>query len=892
MSWWDQVVRRRHLDNDLSEELREHIEEKTEQLMRLEHLSRAEARQAALVAFGNPSLVEQRSREVWQWRTLESVLADLRLALRRLRKSPGFAVTILLTLAIGIGANTAVFSVFNSVLLKPLPYPDSDRLVSLWLRAPGAGIADFAEGLMMSPSMYLVFSEHNRSFESMGIWSPRTANVTGLAQPEEVHTILVSDGVLQTFGVPPAIGRWFSQADQEPRGAKTIILSYGYWQRRFGGDQGVIGRSIQVDSQAREIVGVMPRGFRVVDRDFDAFVPLAPDRIIQDGPPFAFYGIARLKPGITIDQADADVTRLLPTWMDSWRYGHYFAVWRITPDLRSLKKQVIGQVASVLWVVMGTVGLVMLIASVNVANLLLVRADSRQQELSIRAALGAGRARIARELLTESMLLGVLGGVFSIGVAYGGLGLLKQLGPGELPRLSEVSLDGRSVLFTLLLSLFSALLFGSFPAIKYAYAKESDALSGSSRTASSSRTQNRSRNVLVVAQVAMALVLLVSAALMIRTFMALRNVNPGFSDAAHVQTMRTAIPSSMVPDEQMATRVENDIVDRLAAIPDVTAAGFAATVPLDGIDANWNQLQVEGKDYDVTKPQMWLYDYVSPDYFHAMGIRLVAGRDFNWTDNYSLRHKVIVSETFAHQAWGSAVNAIGKHARQSNRNPWDEVIGVVEDVHQHGVDEKAPIIIYWPVLMYIPYIPQPTIGAQRNVTFAIHSRRAGSEGFLSQVRQAVSSVNPNLPVAGPRTMQDLYVQSLARQSFTLVMLGIAGSMALALGVIGIYGVISYAISQRTREIGIRMALGAQKGGVKWMFVRSALTLTGVGIGIGLATAAAFVQFMKTLLFGIHPIDPVTFIAVPVVLVMAAIVASYLPAARAAAINAVDALKAQ
>ena len=357
----------------------------------------------------------------------------------------------------------------------------------------------------------------------------------------------------------------------------------------------------------------MPRGFRMVDRDFDVFVPLAPDRTNQEFAPFAFYGVARLKPGMTIDLANADIARLLPVWMDSWATnGRYFEKWRITPNSRSLKKQVIGQVGSVLWVVMGTVGLVMLLASVNVANLLLVRADSRQQELSIRAALGAGRARIARELLTESMLLGVLGGVFSLGVAYGGLRLLKALGPGELPRLSEVSLDGHSVLFTLLLSVFSALLFGSIPAIKYAYAKASDALSRSSRTVSSSRTRNRSRNALVVAQVAMAVVLLVSAVLMIRTFMALRNVKPGFSDAAHVQTMRTAIPFSMVPNEQMVTRVQNDIVDCLAAIPDVTAVGFAATVPLDGIDANWNQLQVEGKDYKISKPQMRLFDYVSP----------------------------------------------------------------------------------------------------------------------------------------------------------------------------------------------------------------------------------------------------------------------------------------
>ena len=892
MGWLRQLFSRRDRYTELSESIREHLDEKIADLMD-RGMTREQAKQAAHREFGNVTRIEERSREVWQWRTLESVLADLKLALRRLRKSPRFAVTILLTLAIGIGANTAVFSVVDSVLLKPLPYPDSNRLVSLWLQAPGAGMADFSEGLKMSPSMYITFSDHNRSFQSMGIWSPRTANVTGLAQPEEVHTIVVSDGVLQTVGVPPAIGRWFSQADQDPRGAKTIILSYGYWRRRFGGDRGVIGRSIQVDSQAREIVGVMPRGFRMVDRDFDVFVPLAPDRTNQDFAPFGFYGIARLKPGITIDQANADISSLLPVWMDSWgKGGRYFERWRITPNSRSLKQQVIGQVGSVLWVVMATVGLVMLLASVNVANLLLVRADSRQQELSIRAALGAGRARIARELLTESMLLGVLGGVFSIGVSHGGLRLLKALGPGELPRLSEVSLDGRSVLFTLLLSVFSALLFGSIPAIKYAYAKASDALSRSSRTASSNRARNRSRSVLVVAQVAIALVLLISAVLMIRTFMALRNVRPGFSDAAHVQTMRTAIPSSMVPNEQMVTRVQNDIVDRLAAIPDVTAVGFAAAVPLDGNDPNWNQLLVEGKDYGGAKPQMRLFDYVSPGYFNAMGIHLVAGRDFNWTDTYSLRHKVIVSESFARDAWGSAANAIGKHAHEVANHPWDEVIGVVEDVHQHGVDEKAPIIIYWPVLLYIPYIDKPTIGAERNVTFAIRSKRAGSEAFLNQVRQSVSSVNPNLPVAGIRTMQEVYGESLARQSFTLVMLGIAGSMALALGVIGIYGVISYAISQRTREIGIRMALGAKKSELVWMFVRSALVLTGVGTAIGLGAAAALMRFMRTLLFGISPLDLVTFTAVPIILVAAAALASYLPARRTAAIDPVEALRAE
>ncbi|KAA6459049.1 ABC transporter permease [Acidobacteria bacterium AB60] len=894
MGWIRQLVSRRRRYDDILVSVEEHIVERTEELMS-RGMPRKQAEQAARRAFGNVGLIEQRSREVWQWPALESVLGDVRVALRRLGKSPGFAATVLLTLAIGIGANTTVFSVVDNVLLKPLPYPGSDRLVSLWLNAKGGGLSNFTSGLQLSPSMFFTFSDHNQSFETMGVWAPRTSNVTGLAQPEEVRTALLSDGVLQTLAIPAALGRWFGQQDEDPRGARTAILSYGYWQRRFGGDRAVIGRSIEVDSQTREIVGVMPRGFRMVDQDFDLLIPLAPDRAHQKLAPFFLNGIARLKPGVTIAKANADVSRLIGVWMDSWTNGpgtnpHYYETWRITPDFRSLKKQVVGEVDQVLWIVMSTVGLVLLIAAVNIANLLMVRAESRQQELTVRAALGAGRARIARELLTESVMLGFLGGVLSLGVAYGGLRLLKAFGPTELPRLHEVRLDGFSLGFTLLLSIASGVLFGSIPALKYARAKASDALSGSSRTSSSGRARNRSRSVLVVSQVAMAMVLLVSAVLMIRSVLALRDVQPGFRDAGHVQTMRITIPQALIADAEMVTRVQNEIADKLAAIPDVSGVGFAASVPLDGFDANWDQILVEGQNLGRAEPPMRLYDYVSPGYFAAMGTRLVAGRDFTWTDNYTVRDKVMVSENFARETWGSAANAVGKRVREFSGHPWNEVIGVVEDVHQHGVNEKAPVIIYWPVMWNNPYGPKIVPDSQRFVTFAIHSERAGGEGFLEQVRQAVWTVNANLPVAGLSTMGETYEQSLSRTSFTLVMLAIAGSMALALGIIGIYGVISYAISQRTREIGIRMALGAQRGELKWMFVRSALLLTMLGIGVGICAAAGLTQAMRALLFGIGPLDPLTYVAVPLVLGVAAALASYLPARRAAAVNPSVALR--
>jgi predicted permease len=895
MSWLERIFRRRQLYDELGEEVREHLEEKTEQLMRLENLSRAEARQAALRAFGNPTLVQTRSREVWQWPRLESLLADLKLALRRLRKAPGFGVTVLLTLAIGIGANTAVFTVVDSILLKPLAYPQPEQLVAVWLHAPGAaGLANFAEGLRLSPSMYLTFAEHNRTFQFIGVWVSGTANVTGIAQPEEVDTTYISDGVLQTLNVPPTAGRWILTADQVPRSHQVAMLSYGYWQRRFGGDPSVIGRNIQVDSQTREIVGVMPRGFEVVNQDFDLLIPLAFDPRHQILAGFGFNGIARLKPGVTIGEADADIARLLEIWMDSWTNNdggdsHFYRTWKISGAIRPMKQAVIGNVGSVLWVVMGTIGVVMLIACTNVANLMLVRTEGRQQELAIRAALGAGRACIARELLTECVVLALIGGVAGIGIAEAGLRLLAAIGPANLPRLHEIALDARSIAFTLGLSLVSALLFGTIAALKSMRPAASLAHASQGRTASASRERQRGRNLLVIAQVAMAMVLLISAVLMIRTLAALRGVDPGFADANHVQTLRIAIPQQLIADAQTTTRVENSIADKLAAIPGVGSVGFARVVPMDGSDPDWNNIYIEGKNERPGSAPMRLFNRISPGYFHSAGTRLVAGRDYTWTDIYGLRPVAIVSENLARESWGSAAGAIGKRFRILPTQAWQEVIGVAEDVRQNGVDEAAPAMVYWPAMMPNPFVAGP-IDSARAVTFVLHTGRAGTESLRSETQQAVWQVNGNLPMASMQTLGEIYSRSMARTSFTLVMLAISGAMALALSLIGIYGVISYAVSQRTREIGIRMALGAQKGELRWMFVRSGLALTGVGVVIGLGTAAAVARMLRTLLFGVSPLDPLSFAAVPFVLAAASVLASLLPASRVAAINPVDALK--
>jgi predicted permease len=502
------------------------------------------------------------------------------------------------------------------------------------------------------------------------VWESGTANVTGQEEAEQVRTVNVTDGVLQALGVPPMLGRSLSSADQQPRSAETMMLSYGYWQRHFGADPSVIGRKIIVDSRLREILGVMPKGFQFVNTDFDLILPLAFDRGKVILASFGYQGIARLKPRVTIAEANADITRMLPTWMHSRSNGPgtnplFYLTWKITPDLRPLKQEVVSEVGNVLWVVMATIGIVMLITCVNVANLLLVRTEARQQELAIRAALGAGWWRIVRALLLESMLLGFLGGALGKVLAYEGLRILVALGPNSLPRLAEISLDVRALAFTLILSRLSALLFGLIPALKYAGPRVSLAIRSAGRTSSVSRERHRVRNALVVAQVALALILLVSSGLMIRTFQSLRTVEPRFTHPEHLQIMRISIPKSLVAESQRVTRIQNDISDRLAAIPGVTSVAFASEMPREGIEPSWDVIFVEGKtDANDENPPLRMFKNVSPGFLQTDGTKLIAGRELTWTDVYSQRPAAMVSENLARELWGTPSAAIGKKFKE------------------------------------------------------------------------------------------------------------------------------------------------------------------------------------------------------------------------------------
>jgi predicted permease len=892
------VLGRGRSDEDLAEELRLHLEFAAEDASRRTGVDGVAGR-AAAPAGTLPSAMD-RLRDQRGLPSIADLARDVRHGWRSLRRNVAYSTVTLLTLAIGIGANTAVFSVVNSVLLEPLPYPDPDRLVAVWHSAPGApGLTSVSGDLRLSASMYFTYAEQNRTFERFGLWTWHTATVTGVAEPEQVRTLLVTDGTLQALGVQPALGRWLSDADQQP-GARAVMLGYGYWQRRLGGDQSVIGRSITVDARPREIVGVMPEGFAVLDTGPEVIVPLAFDRARVILPGFGFQAVARLKPGVTIADASSDIARLVPIWMRSWPSMQgvsplVYEEWRIGPALRPLKDDVVGNTGSVLWVLMGTIGIVLVIACANVANLSLARTEARLHELAVRASLGAGQGRIVRGLLIESLLLSLIGGALGLGLAHAALELLVAIAPATLPRLGEIAVDGRALAFTLAVAIASGLLFGAVPALKYAGPRADVDLRSGGRTATHGKDRHRARAVLVVAQVALALVLLVGAGLMIQTLRTLHGVEPGFTNPRELQTVRISIPDTLVPEPRRIARLQHDIADRLAALPGVESVGFASLIHMEGMEGlahDWDVVDAEGRSsVDVEMPPLRMFKSVSPGFFQTTGTRLIAGREYAWTDVHDRRGVVMVSHNLARELWGGASEALGKRIQTLPGAPWREVIGVVEDVRENGVHEPAPAIVYWPSAGESHYRAGADY-ATETATFVLRSRRAGAENLLREVERAVWSVNSSLPIASPRTMQELYDRSLARTSFALVMLGIAAAMALALGLVGIYGVISYAVSQRTREIGIRLALGAQQRDVQRMFVRSGLTLTAAGIAAGVGAAAGLTRLMSSLLSGVSPLDPATYLVVPAVLAAAALLASYLPARRIAAVNPVEALKVE
>jgi putative ABC transport system permease protein len=876
---------RRALESGLDDEIRFHIEQQTEKCVRA-GMSPEEARRHALLKFGGVEGVKESARDEFRATLLEDALRDVRYGARALRRAPGFTVVCSLTLALSIGAATAVFSVVNGVLIKPLPYPDSEALVSLWNVAPGSNDPGVVP---ISATQFFTYRDENRAFRAFGLWSSGTASVTGVAEPEEVETVRVTHGTLQALGVAPDVGRWFSENDDTPASPETVILSNAYWQRRYGRDPSVIGRTLTVDSRPRTVIGVMPADFRFLNQTPDVILPFRFDRSSLLLGSFNYFALGRLQPNVTVTQANTDVARMIPIWLHAWPSPPGFdkQAFARSPVLRPLKRDVVGDIGNVLWVLMATIGIVLLIACANVANLLLVRAERRHQELAVRAALGAGWRRIARALFIESVLLGLLGGLLGLGLTFVSLRLLVTLGPASLPRLTEITVDPAVLSFALIVSLLSSALFGLIPIAKQAGPHIVPLLQTGERTSSETRGQHRTRNTLVVVQVSLALVLLVGSGLMIRTFWALRAVQPGFTSPDHVQLVRITIPATLVDDPERVFRMQTDIRERMAAIPGVAAASFASAAPMEpfvSVNVLFSEDRIDGEGMRRR------FKFVSPGFFATVGTPLLAGRDFAWTDLHQPRAVAVISANMAREMWGDPAAAVGKRIRENPESAWREIVGVVGDVFDDGVHTAAPTVAYWPAVM--ENFEGARIRVRRSMTFVIRSSRAGSELLLRDAQLAVWAVNGSLPVARVQTLGAVYEQSLARTSFTLVMLAIAAAIALLLGLVGIYGVIAYAVTQRTREIGIRVALGARPGELKRRFVRHGIVLAVIGVICGLAASVGLTRLMSSLLFGISPLDPATYAAVSFVLIVAAAIASYIPVHRAIALDPVKALRAQ
>lgn len=819
---------------------------------------------------------------------------QLKQVFRRLVRAPLFTTVTLITLVVGIGANTVVFSVIEGVLLKPLSYPNPDRLMGVWYKAPAIQIPK----LNMAAFLYFIDREQNKTLEDIGMYDYDDFSLTGGAQPERVHGMDVTDGTLPLLGVKPAYGRLFARQDDQPNAAKTVILTYGYWQRHFGNDRSAVGRTLTLDGDARQIIGILPKDFHFLD-DYqaDVFVPMQIDRSKTKLGGFNSEGIARLKPGVTIEQASADLERLVPVAIRSFPPPEGFSVALFEQahfgvDLHPLKNDVVGDVGNVLWVLMGSIILVLLVACANVANLLLVRVEGRRQELAIRSALGADRRSISAGLLLESLVLGCAGTVIGLALAFGVLRILVAAAPTGLPRLHEIGIDFKVLLFALGLALFVSFVISLIPVLKYSGVTASTGLREGGRALSQSRERHRARKALVVVQVALALVLLICSGLMIRTFFALAHVSPGFSDPNSLQTFDIYIPETQVPDAQRARvlGIEHDILSRLATIPGVSSVAITTNVPMSG-SRSFDPIYSRDRTYKEGElPPLRRFKFISPGLFSTLGVPLVAGRDVTWPEEYEKRPVAIISENFAREYWGSPANAVGKFIHAGSTDPWHEVIGVVGNLYDDGVSQDPSSAVYWP-LFQDNFDTQKEM-VRRYVSFVIRSPRAGSAAFMSEIQRAVWSVDRDLPLAEPTTIGRLYTKSMARTSFTLIMLCVAGGMALLLGIVGIYGVISYAVSQRTREIGIRMALGAQRESLTSMFVRQGLLLTAIGVAFGVGAAFATMRLMASILFKVSPMDPVTYLLSTLSVVSIAWLACYLPSRRAAQVNPVNALRAE
>jgi len=894
MPEWKEEIRKRLSRNNLApaqeaeivEELAQHLDDVFEQARR-SGATEAEAKRAALQELAGDDLLHREIRRSQKpageapvaggsgkSNALADLLHDLRYAARLQRKNPGFTIVAVIALALGIGANTAIFSVVNTVLLRPLSYKDPERLVMVWEDATRHGYPRDTP----AAANYIDWRDQNQVFEGMAAIADTSFNFTGAGDPERLEGRRVSANLFPLLGVEPQIGRVFTAAEDQPGAQRVVLLSYGLWQRRFGGDPGIVGKALTLNGESYTVVGVMPARFQFPSSDDEAWVPIAftQQEAASRGRHYLEV-LARLKPGVTLAQAQSEMTTIAARLQQQYPQNNA----DLGATVQPLQEHVVGDIRPALLILLGAVGLVLLIACANVANLLLARAAVRQKEIAVRVALGARRGRLIRQFLTESVLLSTLGGIVGLAIAYGGLILLKAFIPENISQAREISIDLKVLGFTFLISVLTGLIFGLAPAIQAARFNQIETLKEGGRDAATGGSGKRLRSLLVMAEVAISLVLLIGAGLLINSFLRLRNVDPGFR-ADNLLTMKVVLPEPKYEELERRSTFYTDVIRRVESVAGVRSAAVTTNLPLYR-QGNSISIVIEGRPAPPPGQELIVVTRViSPGYFDTMSIPLLKGRPLTDQDTSTSPSVIVISETMARRFWPGE-EAIGKRiapGRVRSPEDWIQVVGVVKDVRQFELNaDPRP-------QMYLSY-RQADFFAPRDLVVKTDVDPAS---MAATVRKAVWEVDKDQPVSNIRTMEEILADSIARQRFSMLLLAIFAAVALVLAGVGIYGVMSYSVAQRTHEIGIRMALGAQTTAVLKLAVGYGLKLVIAGIVIGLVAAFALTRVMSTLLFGVTATDPTTFTLISLLLIAVAALASYIPARRATRVNPIIALR--
>jgi len=874
--WFSRLIglfQKKRRDAEMSEEIRQHLEGLIERNLAA-GMSSDEARNAALRQFGGLEQIKEIAREQRVWIWPEQVWQDVRFGFRMLVKNPGFTIVAVIALALGIGANSAIFSVINTVLLRPLPYKYPDRLVMVWEEATHQGFPRNTPAV----ANYIDWRDQNHVFEDMAAIAPQSFNLTGVGEPERIDGRRVSASLFHLLGVEPQLGRAFLREEDKAGANRVVIMSHGLWQRRFGADRSIIGRAVMLNGESYTVAGVMPPTFQFPSREDQLWVPIAftPKEGTDRGNHYIEV-VGRLKRGISLQQAQAEMNTIAARLQQ--QYPEFNT--RIGAVVVPLHEHVVGNIKPALLVLLGAVGFVLLISCANVANLLLARAAVRQKEIALRVALGASRSRLTRQFLAESVLLAGLGGVAGLLLSVAGIKLLKGFIPETISQAQAITVDARVLIFTVAVSLVTGLIFGLAPAAQASNFNLNETLKEGGQESVSGSRGNRIRGLLVISEVAVSFILLIGAGLLINSFVRLRNVDPGFR-TDHLLTMKVELPEVKYSDRARRSAFYTELVRRVETLPGVKSAAVASNLPLT-YNGDSITISIEGRpDPPPDQRPDVVTRVISPRYFATMGIQLLQGREFTERDRADSPGVVVISEKTARHFWPGE-NPIGKRLKpgsSGNRRPWLEIVGVVKDVRQIELTAEPKLQMYLPYEQADFFQPNALV-VRTNID---------PVSLAATVRKTVWDIDKDQPVSNISSMEQVLSESVARQRFSTLLLGIFATLALILAAVGIYGVMSYSVAQRTHEIGIRMALGAQRTDVLKLTLSQGLRLVLIGVIAGLAAAVMLTRVMSSLLFGVSATDPVTFATIVLVLMSAALLANYIPALRATKVDPMVALR--